>query len=191
MRCVRQYDPWVSVLFWVCTYLLSISVAVVGAIVVYDLIVKEFSLVSSIVLLILLAALLSIVWGAWRRGLFLAADFGRWVRGAGGKWENKEGVFRGDFERFFVVARFGNYLRGGAPFPSWHKKPIDRQPCGDPECMLCDSKFIFTKKKDEKGRWSGGVDLVVVVGGCWEGLAMVKKLDQALEVVQRRSSEFG
>ena len=189
MKCVTAYRPPVSATFWVLVYLLTLCVVILGVLIIYDLLATDFELVPTVYVFIVLGMFLAFIWFTWRRGLFLGEDFRALIHEMGGVVGDQQGVIRGDFGHFVVDATIGRYLRGAAPFPSWHRASIKERPCGDPECMLCDSRFVLRMAKhSSRGREDMSRNREII-GGTWEGMSLRVRLERAIsEAASKRES---
>lgn len=185
MKCVTSYPVSLSAAFWVMVYVLSLAVGILVALIVYDLVVTDFRVAETGYVLVALSLVLVAMWALWRRGLFLSGDFRQLIEAMGGVVSMKRSMLQGEFDGVVIEARFGRYLRGGAPFPSWHGSNQRERPCGDPECMLCDSRFLI-RVTDGYAR-TGGTKVVerLLVGGTWEGIHLKRRLRK--EVARTRS----
>ncbi len=184
MKCVTSYPTALSAVFWVVVYLLSLSVGILVALIIYDLVVADFSVAETGYVLVVLCLFLAAMWALWRRGLFLSGDFRQLIEEMGGAVSMKRGILQGKFDGVLVEAKFGRYLRGGAPFPSWHQSNERQRPCADPECMLCDSRFLI--KMTDRNVRTGGKKVLEqeLVGGTWEGIQLRRRLQEELARVR-------
>lgn len=180
MRCVTTYDPSLNAMFWGMTYLLTLSAVILGVLIIYDLLATDFDLFPTVYLFLILGLILALIWSTWRRGLFLGSDFRSLVREMGGAVLRGPNGLRGDFGAFVIDAKVGHYLRGGAPFPSWHQSPLGRRPCGDPECMLCDSTFAIKSTKGAGLYREKRIETREIIGGTWEGVKLRNRLEVAV-----------
>lgn len=161
-------------------YLLSIFFSIVLVLIFYDFITGKYELFQNIVAVSVIGMALFLVWRIWRRGLFLDADFVDLIQRHGGTVKRRSGILRGHIDDFMIEARLGRYLRGGAPFPSWHGSHTHQRPCGDPECMLCDSRVVIRSRRKGDGRDGKVGQLVEIVGGTWEGRRLSERLEDAV-----------
>lgn len=180
MRCDTTYNPIINAGFWTIVYLFTIFGFMIGAVIIYDIITGSFGVLPNLVVLGIVGVGLLLVWLLWRRGLFLKSDFTDLIHRHGGRVTQELGVTRGRLNDLVIDAKFGRYLRGGAPFPSWHGSGTRDRPCGDPECMLCDSRLTIWRERKAEERDQDVVQLEEIVGGTWEGLVFGKRLERAL-----------
>jgi len=180
MKCTTTYTPIVNAALWTVVYFLTILSFVIGAVIVYDLVFGNFEWIINIFVFGAVGLSLLLFWIVWRRGLFLNSDFVELMRRQGGEVTEESGVMRAQLDGLIIDARFGQYLRGGAPFPSWHSSNTRGRPCGDPECMLCDTTLKIRRIPEADGGGRSVREVEEIVGGTWEGLALKKRLERAL-----------
>lgn len=180
MKCTTTYTPMINAAFWTVVYFLTIFMFVMAAVIVYDWVFGQFEVLANVLVLIAVGAGLLLFWRVWRRGLFLSSDFVDLVRRQGGEVVHESGLTRARLGGVIIDARFGRYLRGGAPFPSWHSSNTRKRPCGDPECMLCDTSLRIQRISEAEGRGHNFRDVEEIVGGTWEGVALKTRLERVL-----------
>jgi hypothetical protein len=179
-KCVVSYSPWTNAIFWLVVYFMSLITFMFSLILVYDAYTREFELTTTLYLLATSSVLLFLAWMVWRRGLFVKQDFVDLIATLGGLVSQESGVPQGRVDGVRIDAQFGRYLRDGAPFPSWHSPYVRKRPCGDPECMLCDSRFRISVKRGGISGGEGWRDIEEIIGGTWEGMKLRSRLEQAI-----------
>lgn len=180
MKCVTYYPPWLNAMLWLVVYFSSLLVFMFGALLIYDAYTREFNLTPTFYFLASFCVLLAAAWMFWRRGLFVKRDFIDLVSSLGGSVNGKSGPTQGKVDGVRIDARFGRYLRDGPPFPRWHGGHIRKRPCGDPECMLCDSRFVIKRMERAQSGKEVWYDVQEVVGGTWEGMRVRVRLERAI-----------
>jgi hypothetical protein len=180
VKCVVSYSPWTNAIFWLVVYFSSLLVFMFGVILIYDAYTQEFDLIPTFYFLASFGVLLATAWMFWRRGLFVKRDFIDLISSLGGSVDGKSGLTQGKVDGVRIEASFGRYLRDGPPFPRWHGGHVRKRPCGDPECMLCDSRFVIKRMQRAKSGSESWYDVQEVVGGTWEGMRLRVRLERAI-----------